>query len=783
MKGIGWKWLLIMCAYYECAAQIDDRMVIQKYDTYQSKWPNVSIYMVFNQDKYSPGDTAYFKAYFLDEELKGIPGRQLLELNLIGQKRTSMVHFMFSVENGIGFNQIAIPDTLSAGIYLVTVTSTWMMNFDPPPVFEQEVIVVRENQVIKDASPKLFAAVEGGHLLNDVPARVVLFSSVPGTTVGIKEDNGKEVITGVTDKSGLYTLEFTPSFGIGYVAGMTGLDKSISLPIVEKDGGTLTIAPYQDGVHYSVQTILPPKSDHRINKLMLVATAAGKVVYIESLRPSSPRTASVEIPIADMPPGIIQLSLLDEIGKELASRNVYHAMRPAVIASIHVAKTEIERREPVSLEISLQDKAGHPVSGNFSLSVTNDHLFASEKISFSDELYLTPCVGRELMEGMSLSELEHEMDNLMILTTTPLPWQRILSDSQVNPRFDFTHELKWKGYAYAMETGKPLPAMSMIMFYLQGAKLQYSSYTWQDGSFYLSIFDVIGTDEFFWLAESSRGHRKSNVKIEWEKAGIELLAAPPSHESDEEDLYGLFASKKLLIDRSFGFFTSPDTDLIKKKPSLNNTFEDLIHGPDLTINIQDYVLFPTMEELLKEVVPSLRYRQAGGKDIVRVTIPEPMVPEEDPVYIIDGIATDNTSFFLSLKPTDLLSIGIVNEPKKLKPLGLLGKNGLVIVHTKAGNVREPIVDSARIIKGINKVVPFHALDYTSDRNRRLPDFKSTIYWSPNISTGADGKATIQFFSTDDLGPLRIRVDGLTTDGSPFSATGNIEVVTGRFKEE
>ena len=147
----------------------------------------------------------------------------------------------------------------------------------------------------------------------------------------------------------------------------------------------------------------------------------------------------------------------------------------------------------------------------------------------------------------------------------------------------------------------------------------------------------------------------------------------------------------------------------------------------------------------------------------------------DPVYIIDGIATKNTAFFLSLKPSDLLTVKVVKDPHKLERFGLMGKNGIVIVQTRKGNAREPLDDPSKLIEGLNRSVSFKARDHSGAEDAHRPDFRSSVYWNPSVKTDSNGKASVDFFCSDDIGKLSIRIDGLTTEGKPFSAGQDLEV--------
>lgn len=54
-----------------------------------------------------------------------------------------------------------------------------------------------------------------------------------------------------------------------------------------------------------------------------------------------------------------------------------------------------------------------------------------------------------------------------------------------------------------------------------------------------------------------------------------------------------------------------------------------------------------------------------------------------------------------------------------------------------------------------------------------PQFRSTLYWKPSVETDENGSATIQFYSSDDVAPMLICVEGFV-NGRPFSVTNQLE---------
>ena len=61
---------------------------------------------------------------------------------------------------------------------------------------------------------------------------------------------------------------------------------------------------------------------------------------------------------------------------------------------------------------------------------------------------------------------------------------------------------------------------------------------------------------------------------------------------------------------------------------------------------------------------------------------------------------------------------------------------------------------------------FYSPVYTAPKSSNyVPDFRSTIFWVPNILTDSEGKASVEFFTADKPGIYKAVVEGLDLKGS------------------
>ena len=192
---------------------------------------------------------------------------------------------------------------------------------------------------------------------------------------------------------------------------------------------------------------------------------------------------------------------------------------------------------------------------------------------------------------------------------------------------------------------------------------------------------------------------------------------------------------------------------------------------DNSVNVEDYYLFPTMAQFVKEVVRPLRIGRTGGNDIVRMKYLEPDIATADPIYFIDGIATPSTNYFLSLDPKDLKTISVIKLPRKLSRFGNMARNGIVIVESKFGTLRQDVNENM-LIKGFSQEISFNEVDGDNRSDSQKPDFRSTIYWNPSLPIDTEGNSSFRFSTSDDQSSLLIMIQGIYK-GKPFLITKEI----------
>jgi uncharacterized protein YfaS (alpha-2-macroglobulin family) len=70
-------------------------------------------------------------------------------------------------------------------------------------------------------------------------------------------------------------------------------------------------------------------------------------------------------------------------------------------------------------------------------------------------------------------------------------------------------------------------------------------------------------------------------------------------------------------------------------------------------------------------------------------------------------------------------------------------------------------------RGFYKAREFYSPQYDNSKtNQKINDFRSTVYWKPNVITDKEGKAVLSYFNTDNKGTYRVVIEGMDADGNP-----------------
>jgi len=185
-----------------------------------------------------------------------------------------------------------------------------------------------------------------------------------------------------------------------------------------------------------------------------------------------------------------------------------------------------------------------------------------------------------------------------------------------------------------------------------------------------------------------------------------------------------------------------------------------------------------MGEIFFELLPGVSMKQKKSK--YEITVTEHIgdaILVSSPAIMIDGVIISDASLIENLDPEIVEKIDVV---KGKYQVGKYVFPGIVNVITKSADFNSvPLPDymirmSYRVI---DPILSFVSPDYSSEeiRESRIPDYRNTLYWNPSVKPGKDGKAKVEFWSSDNKSDYMINIQGITQDGKLLSIRKVIQV--------
>ncbi len=767
MRRFGFFCLFVFCfGALTAQDEVIDRVAKQLADS-RAQHPGMRPQVFFSQDKYAPGDTAFFRLFILTEDERILAERSLLTLELVSPSGSYILRQNVSCAKFGAANQILLPDTLSPGVYEVRLYSD-RMNIAYGFALNLMISGEKRLEPVRSSVTTLRIFPEGGHLIVGAVNRLVIRSmgEIPAESA-LYSDEGK--ITPVAfDRDGFASVQFIPRDGKSYWIEYTIGGKLFSASVPASKSGDLTLRVYAGPRKTWVLDILSSPGGPKEIYLFLVAQR--QIFHAQEIQLNSAGRNQILAATDFFPEGFSELFVLDKENRVLAYRPVYDSHRSqSAIEFVGVPK-EVAIREELSTTVRLRDGDGNPVSGAFAVSVIPE-VARLQPVQTPDPSVVLRANPLNINWSQPKDRIEME------LIAQAIPERLVASYPPLIHRANLT----LSGRAYYSDSTAMLPLLSRIVIYLHKDLIQYE--TAIDGRGYFQfpkIYDFFGSDwAYFKVIQLNKDLPR--VRVDWSVNRDDHesnLDRREYFEGQQPDNYGTLRKQKMLIDKSFGFFLNT-TKAIPAKRSPNAILEDEFQEADIIIDPKEYTPFETMQELILEVIPSLEFRRHSRDSTVRVSLMthSPFVAQRyadgNPLYVIDGWMTSNTNYLMSLSPRDIISVRIINDIGKLDKLENLARNGVLFIQTETPErTKQDLAGEMVVVDGMS---PTLAHTPMIPESRRVPDLRTLLYWNPQIESDSTGLLKFSFRASDFPGRYWIRVTGTSAAGSMMTAEHSFEV--------
>jgi TonB-dependent SusC/RagA subfamily outer membrane receptor len=137
---------------------------------------------------------------------------------------------------------------------------------------------------------------------------------------------------------------------------------------------------------------------------------------------------------------------------------------------------------------------------------------------------------------------------------------------------------------------------------------------------------------------------------------------------------------------------------------------------------------------------------------------------------------------------DVASIDVFKNASSAAIFGMRGGNGVISITTKRGmdmiNEIESVYGKGAAANytvytplGYQKPIEFYSPKYETLEAKKsfVPDYRTTIFWKPDIIISDTGEASFEFYASDFPTTYSVVIEGLTNNGKTVRRVEKIKV--------
>jgi len=790
--------MILLFPALQYGQKIDSMMNI-----YADRFPQEKLYVQFDKNVYSPGETIWFKAYlFIGAEPSLLSKNFYAELtDANGNILQKKIAPLFESSAAGNFD---IPATYTGNHLHVRAYTSWMLNFDTAFIFEKDIRllnVLRDSAATTAITPTKVTSTEayfqffpeGGDVIAGVENNIAFKANdqygLPMRVKGVlKDGSGKDILEFTSAHDGMGKFLITPDKADSLYAlwkDEMGIEHRTVFPPSKSAGVALRVMGTNKKIFFSVARSAERAPDY--DRLTVIAHINQQLVYKAIVNLKDNFMSGGSIPVEQFPSGVLQITIFDNNNLPVAERVVFinnHAFEFS--PEISIGSKSVKSRGLNIINIIVPDT----VRTNLSLVITDAEADGKriDDDNIISRLLLTGDI-RGYVHAPNYYFSNHSDSTAQHLDLVMLThgWRRFKWDQLARAKtpvikFPVENYLSINAEVFGIDASRISKDESMNLILqkkdsgiqmlnvpkLSGGKFGVSGLMFYDTAKAYYQFNVdrklSGQTAIVFNNGLNKGYKKIKPLLVtytgWSAADSALLKrnkfiadetakAKPFLDSKVQTLESVTVkgrqkspTQKLEEEYTSGFFSGGDA----------YTFD--------LVNDQVSSGYPDIFSYLQGRVAGLAITtNANGATL--------QWRGSTPSVYLNEMQVDISQ----IKSTSMSDIAMVKVFRPGSGIGFGGgAGGAIAIYTKKGEKSkiDPAIkglDQTRIV-GYSIMKEFYSPDYTQKNDfDNAIDLRSTLYWKPFILTDKSSqKTTIQFFNNDITRKLRIVLEGVNEEG-------------------
>ena len=751
----------------------------QQFKNFAGTHPQEKLFVHTDKEFYLVGEIVWFRIYSDKKTMSSIA-----YVDVVDAAGKSVLTSKVSLKEWEDNGSALIPLSVATGNYKFRAYTNWMKNDAEASFFEKAITIVNPFKNPEAETQKKIEGYEvnffpeGGNMVKGIESKVAFkITDKYGKGVECKgmivNERNEQVAGFRAYKFGMGSFNFTPSEknykAIVEVPGGTSI--TVALPAVYDNGYVISATNNTNSIEVKVRSSYTGPQN-----ISLHARVQDELKF-SATTVLTDGNYTFSVPKDKTGKGVVQLTLFNAVNQPVCERLVFIKPDVSVVAAA-LNSNEFDNRKKVQVDINTKNMAGSPVAASMSVAVFPlDPLQPLAQTDIASYLFLTSEL-KGYIESPSYyfsaanEQTETATDNLMLTHGwRRYNWDKIFSrqnNAPFAPEYD-AHLIKVQ---LTDKLSKQPLAEKEVFLTIPGSQF-----------------------DFITATTNENGIASFNVKELYGPSRVVLQAKGiPATSYNIEVMNAFYGATSTYLQP----FYLPNQDSILEKYSVNMQVQNIFNADSMRIfyahdakdtslfygkakygyNLDAYTRFTTMEEVLREYVREINVAARNGKLYLRILDEGRKEFNEDDILVLwDGVPVADPGTIFSFDPLKVKRLEVI--PRRFAAGGSFFK-GIASFTTYNGDLAGynlPTGTFSNDYEGMQLQREFYSPAYETNKQigSRMPDFRNTLYWSPNVNTNNKGETKLQFYTGDRKGKYMVVLQGLDENGTPLMTTATFEV--------
>jgi hypothetical protein len=200
--------------------------------------------------------------------------------------------------------------------------------------------------------------------------------------------------------------------------------------------------------------------------------------------------------------------------------------------------------------------------------------------------------------------------------------------------------------------------------------------------------------------------------------------------------------------------------------------------PDIIIFPADYTELVNFKEITVNLIPGIKLKNRNNNYYIQAFNLTKGDLSENNLVLLNGVPFRDINYIVTMGTRDIKRIEIINSSRFM--VGDLTYDAVISIYTHEVKIPETYIRNHTMVLQNTVAATGEGNvnnEYVAPAQSRshFPDFRSNLYWNPDLKVCGNNKVTVEFTTSQLGGKFHAKIQGITSSGIPLNASVSFSV--------